>query len=350
MSSAMSSTSSGGAAGAVAAGGTATTEGFLNRSTDGQYVVFPGYDAAVATASITTSTSATVPRVIGRVDANGNLDTTTALTDAISGGNPRSATSTNGTNLWISGTSGGGGVRFATLGATTSTSLATTPTNFRALGLTSTQLYASSQTGAFRLSTIGTGIPTTSGQTVTNLPGFPTATGSPYGFFFADLDAGVAGVDTLYVADDGGTIQKYSFVGGNWTANGTIAVTTARGLTGVVAGSNVTLYITTRTALRTLTDTSGYNATITGTPTLLANAATNTAMQGVAFVPDTKTLVVKTMGDKEMTFAYTDQTEIVGADKGAAGLATMTGSPVTVHYTVRGTSNVAAKIEVRPKK
>ena len=48
-----------------------------------------------------------------------------------------------------------------------------------------------------------------------------------------------------------------------------------------------------------------------------------------------------------MTFTYTDQTEIVGADKGAAGLATAKGSMVTVHYTVRGTTNVAAKIEVK---
>jgi len=69
----------------------------------------------------------------------------------------------------------------------------------------------------------------------------------------------------------------------------------------------------------------------------------------VSIAADTKTLVVKTAADKEMTFNYTDQTEIVGADKGAAGLATATGSQVTVHYTVRGTSNVAAKIEVRPK-
>ncbi|HKQ08911.1 MAG TPA: ExeM/NucH family extracellular endonuclease [Blastocatellia bacterium] len=265
--------------------GTATTEGFLTRSTDGKYVVFSGYDAAVGTVSITTSTSATVPRVIGRVDANGTLDTSTALTDAISGGNPRGATSTNGTDLWLSGTSGGGGIRYATLGATTSTSLSTTPTNLRATNIFGGQLYVSSQSGAFRLATVGTGTPTMTGQTITNLPGFPTATGSPYGFFFADLDAGVPGVDTVYVADDGGTIQKYSLVGGNWTANGTIAVTTARGITGTVSGSTVTLYITARTTLRTLTDTSGYNATITGSPTTLATAATNTAMQGVAFVP-----------------------------------------------------------------
>ena len=67
----------------------------------------------------------------------------------------------------------------------------------------------------------------------------------------------------------------------------------------------------------------------------------------VSVAADTKTLVVKTAGDKEMTFTYTDQTEIVGADKGAAGLATAKGSMVTVHYTMRGTSNVAAKIEVK---
>ena len=265
--------------------GTATTEGFLTRSTDGQYVVFSGYDAALATASITSSTSAAVPRVIGRLAGDGTLDTTTALTDAISGGNPRSTAATTGTDLWLSGTSTGGGIRYATLGATTSTSLATTPTNLRALGIFGGQLYTSSQSGAFRLATIGTGTPTTAGQTITNLPGFPTSSGSPYGFFFADLDAGVAGPDTVYVADDGGTIQKYSLVAGNWTANGTIAQTTARGLTGTVSGSTVTLYITARTLLRTLTDTSGYNATITGTPTTLATAATNTAFQGVAFAP-----------------------------------------------------------------
>ena len=62
-----------------------------------------------------------------------------------------------------------------------------------------------------------------------------------------------------------------------------------------------------------------------------------------------KAIVVKTAVDKEMTFTYTDQTEIVGADKGAEGLATAKGSTVTVHYTVRGTSNVAAKLEVKPK-
>lgn len=268
--------------------GTATSEGWLTRSTDGQYLVFPGYDAAVGTANITTSTSAAVPRVIGRAAPNGTLDTTTALTDAISGGNPRGATSTNGTDLWISGTSAGGGIRYATLGATTSTALNTaTVTNLRSTNIFGGQLYVSANSGAFRLATVGTGTPTTTGQTITNLPGFPTATTTPYQFFFADLDAGVAGVDVVYVADDSGFIRKYSLVSGSWAANGTIALANVRGLTASVSGSNVTLYVTARTTMQTLTDTSGYNATITGSLTSLATAAANTAMQGIAFAPVT---------------------------------------------------------------
>ena len=46
-----------------------------------------------------------------------------------------------------------------------------------------------------------------------NLPGFPTS-GAPRPSF-ADLDAGVTGFDTLYVADEGGTVQKFSLAGGN---------------------------------------------------------------------------------------------------------------------------------------
>ena len=38
--------------------GTATSEGWLTRSADGQYLLFPGYDAAVGTASITGSSYA----------------------------------------------------------------------------------------------------------------------------------------------------------------------------------------------------------------------------------------------------------------------------------------------------
>ena len=69
----------------------------------------------------------------------------------------------------------------------------------------------------------------------------------------------------------------------------------------------------------------------------------------VSINTETKTLVVKTTPDSDMKFSYSDETEIVGADKGAAGLATKTGSIVTVTYDVHGTANIALKIEVKPK-
>ena len=278
------------------AAGNASSEGLMTRSVDGQYLILAGYASTIPYASsLPATSSATVPRVIGVVSASASINTTTALTDAATGSNPRGACSTDGNALWISG--GAGGARYTTSGVTTSVQLSTTPVNLRALSIFAGQLYTSSASGAFRLATIGTGTPTTSGQTTTNLPGFPTSTGSPYGFFFADLDAGVSGVDVVYVADDGGTIQKYSLVSGLWTANGTIATSNVRGITGSVAGTTVTIYATTASTsspytsnLITLTDASGYNATITGSVTTLATiSSASKAFRGIAFAPSSGT-------------------------------------------------------------
>ena len=124
------------------------------------------------------------------------------------------------------------------------------------------------------------------------MPGFPANTGGPYAFFFADLSAAVAGVDTLYVADDGvGSttpgIQKYTLSGNTWIFSGNVTTTAMRGLTGVVNGSSVTLYATTANgaSLVKVTDASGYNATPTGTLTTIASAGTNKAFRGVALAP-----------------------------------------------------------------
>lgn len=173
----------------ITSSGSATSEGLLTRSTDKQYLLATGYDAAVGTAGIATSTSATVNRVVGRIDYTGSVDASTALSDFSTGSNPRVATSVNGTDIWVAG--GAGGIRYTTFGATTSTQISTTVTNLRNANIFGGQLYVSSSSGTTRLATVGSGMPTTSGQTITNLPGFPTA-GSPYQFFFADLDAGVA--------------------------------------------------------------------------------------------------------------------------------------------------------------
>ena len=82
----------------LSASGVATNECHLTRSTDGKYLIITGYNAAAGTAGIATSSSATFPRVIGRVDALGVIDTSTTTTSFNAGG-IRGATSDNGNNL-----------------------------------------------------------------------------------------------------------------------------------------------------------------------------------------------------------------------------------------------------------
>jgi hypothetical protein len=264
--------------------GSATSEGFLTLSADGQYLICAGYDAALGTVGVAGTASATVNRVIARIDLNENIDTSTALTDAYSAGNIRSATSNDGLEFWTAGSNSG--ARYAAaLGATTTTQLSTTLTNLRVIGLYSGQLYVSSASGLFQgVSTVGTGTPTTSGQTITLLPGFPTATGpSSYEYFFADAS-------TLYVADDriaasGGGIQKWTLSAGTWSLAYTInGAGGCRGLSGVVNGGSTTLFATTTAS----NNNTAVSVTDTGAASLfttIAAAGTNKAFRGIRIIP-----------------------------------------------------------------
>jgi hypothetical protein len=62
-----------------------------------------------------------------------------------------------------------------------------------------------------------------------------------------------------------------------------------------------------------------------------------------------QTISVKgTAGD--MTFRYTEQTQVVGGEKDVQGLATKSGADVIVTYQDAGENHIAAKIEIQPKK
>lgn len=60
-----------------------------------------------------------------------------------------------------------------------------------------------------------------------------------------------------------------------------------------------------------------------------------------------KTLTVKSSEGRGMEFRYNDQTLISGADGGVEGLATKSGTPVSVHFDTA--TRTAAKIEVRQR-
>jgi hypothetical protein len=285
------------------ASGTASSEGMLTVSPNGAFVTVTGYATVTSgTASLSGTTSVAVNRSVGIITAaTGAVDTTTALTNWTSGNNPRSAVTTNGTDIWLAG--GASGVSYATKGATTATTGLTTLANVRQVNVFDGQLYASNDSisggNTVILGPVGSGLPTAAGQTYTSLPGFinhtNTSTANAYSFFFADLDSGVAGLDTLYVADDGTlALTKYSLVSGNWVSNGTVGTDQDyRGITGAVTGTTVSLFATRLGGslaagggqLVSLVDSSGYNGTFTGTPTVLATAGNNIAFRGVGIVP-----------------------------------------------------------------
>lgn len=277
----------------VTLSGTATSEGFLTQSVDGQHLLVTGYGIGTGTASVGTTTSAAVNRVVARIALNGTIDSSTGLTDAHNAGSIRSAVSVDGSSFWTSGagnTTAGtnrGMAYAAPLGATTSIQVPSTLTNGRVAGIFDGQLYVSTAAGGvFGIVAMGTGLPTTAGQTSTLLNGFATATGtgtvSQYDFWFADAQ-------TVYVADDrtqanGGGIQKWIDLAGTWTWQYTLSPGAGcRGLSGIRDQSGTTLFATTAlnsaNALVTVVDTGAGSLFTT-----LATAPTNTAFRGVRFV------------------------------------------------------------------
>ena len=276
--------------------GSSTSTGHMTRSMDTRYLTLGGYDTAPGTPAVNTTTAALVNRVIARVDANGVVDSSTALVDAYNQDDVRNVVSVDGSAYWISGPSGNpnttGGVRYALYGAINSEQLSSTPTNTRVVNIFSDQLYVTSASGSFQgVASVGTGLPTTLGQITTLLPGFPTSTGpSSYDFYFADAN-------TLYVADDralpAGGVQKWTYdsVSATWTLAYTLntgLTAGCRGLTGVTTRAGTTLYAT---SADTPSATAGNFLVVvndTGAAssfTTIATAPGNTVYRGVDFVP-----------------------------------------------------------------
>ncbi|UQA63117.1 hypothetical protein [Polyangium aurulentum] len=276
--------------------GSATSEGNLALSANGKFVTLAGYAATVGFAAVSSSQALTVPRTVARVDAAGNADTTTRVDGAFNVSNVRGAVTSDGTAYWVSGNSisGSGGVHHVSHGATSGTQVLSVPINVRFVDIAGGQLYGSSGTGTFvNVFTVGSGLPTTPSQTATTLPGMPTADASPYAFALLDRSQAVAGVDTLYVADDrapasGGGIQKWQFDGAQWslaaTWNGGLA-SGMRGLAAKVTGEVVVLVGTTAEASGNHVITAVDDGSSSPALKVVATAAPNTIYRGVAFAP-----------------------------------------------------------------
>ncbi|HEY5945700.1 MAG TPA: hypothetical protein VIV40_09425, partial [Kofleriaceae bacterium] len=294
--------------------GTSTTEGGLSRSANGAYITLAGYAVVPGitgpnSGSINTTTNRSTDtsptnRVVARVSAAGVVDSSTRLVDAFSGSSVRAACTADGTAFWLTGTSspsGTGGVQYATLGSTGApTQVFSTINNLRHAHVFASQLYVTSAsgTGTHGLFAVGSGLPTTTGQTTTSIVPL-SDTSNPDSFAVLDVDANVAGLDTIYIAlDSGGTagkvnIQKWTFNGSAWsqattfapTVTGTSVPNTLGLATWIDSSNAVHIIVTTSEPTSRILMIVDDGVTAAPAATVLASATTNTAFRGVARSP-----------------------------------------------------------------
>ncbi|NHM07349.1 hypothetical protein G4D82_08965, partial [Flavobacterium sp. CYK-4] len=264
--------------------GTATSEGQLNLSADGQYLTLGGYDAVLGQASV--NSTAGIARVIARVNSLGSVSTT-VMPNSIHSSGFRSVVTNDGSRYWTAG-NGVGVTSLLHQGSTTPTTpttIASNITNLRTVSIFNNQLYASTGSGTTGIYKVGTGLPTTTGQTsVINVPAADI-----YAYQIVNRGGSNWNCYGVYATSPG--IYKWSSTddGATWTARGSVITANAYGLAAANNGSSIDLYATTTvsgtSAIIKLTDATAFNATISGTTSTIVTAPANTAFRGIAFAP-----------------------------------------------------------------
>jgi MYXO-CTERM domain-containing protein len=267
--------------------GSATYNGAISLSADGQYVYVAGYDDNAGVVSLTSTVG--VPRTVGIVSVGGSVDTSTALTANSSDSTPPNLTATGINFRTATGTTGGSspfysggddGLAISPDGATTATSLDADA--IHQLELSDGQLYESTTTA---IEQVGTGEPVSGSPTDTALIASPPSKFEPAGFAFATVGSATS-PNVLYVADTkNNAVEKYVFNGTTWVEKGTVTVSGVTGLALSVSGSTVSLYVTNQADLYGITDGSGAAGTLSGTAGVLAAAPTGESMKGVVLLP-----------------------------------------------------------------
>jgi hypothetical protein len=293
--------------------GSASSNGYLN-SYNG-FVAVTGNNSSAGTASVA-GLNTKVTSVLDNTGAVVNRTTyptggpTGTPVSPFSGNNLRSAIATGSNTFYASGAASGtpntGGVWYSDGASFTQISSTATgqPTNLRNVEIFNNQLYVSSSTSGFLgISKIGTGLSTTSGQTVSLEINMGTGA-SPYGFVMFDTNRDSL-LDTAFIADDrasaGGGLQKWTFNGTAWVnsyslrfdaAAGNLSATASSGFVGIrgltggyddTTGAFSLFATTTETASNRIVSVLDNGATPT-TYTTLASAGANNVFRGIDIV------------------------------------------------------------------
>jgi len=269
--------------GALLNSGTASSEGALNLSANGQYLVLAGYNVNYGYASsLPSSASTSVPRVVATVDASGNYTLAVSSSSFFSANNIRSGTTDGNGNFWAVGANSG----VVYMGTGTPAAVSSTVANNRVIQDIGGNLYFSTGSGSRGIYSIS-GTPT-SGSATANLL---IPTGTQFGTGASPYDFAING-NTAYVADSNeftnsttvGGVEKWSYNGSAWVFDYSLSLGTngASGLAVNFSGANPIIYATSADG-KSLFDVVDTNSTATGT--LLDTAAANTAFRGLDFSP-----------------------------------------------------------------
>jgi hypothetical protein len=309
--------------------GSASTTGYLADSDDGQHLVFAAHNTTTSSGNVNT----VLTRGVGTLDHGGAFTLQTTYT-GISGNQTRGACSVNDSLWWVADQ--GGIYR----NATTSTLRSG---NFRSLKSFGGNLYVCVASASYPpvLSLAPSPVATNA------LPGMPNGDSTMQDFYLISSGTDGAAFDVLYILSASsstvGTIYKYSLVSGLWLANGSYATSFGGfGLCAARNGSGAVLYVTTGSGstaankVMQLTDTAGYNATIsisTANNLTLYTAASGTTMKGIAFAPGC-TAPTATVRSADSTAICSGSSATIHADLTGIGPWNVTWSDGTVQTNV----------------
>ena len=252
--------------------GSAGSEGLLSLSAERDRLIVAGYDAAVGTLTVATSS---LSRVIGEVTINGVFTRKCSSSSALlTGNNIRSATSYAGN--YFAGSAVGGAVY---VNSTTATAVETAITNGRYIQAFNNSLYITSGSGSFKgISQLPSPISTATGETPVLVAADATAA-NPYGFAISPDG------NTAYIADATAGILKYTRTGGTGAftaATYTVYPTACTGIAVDFTSNNPVIYATLSSGLSLVKLT---DAGVTTTATTLATTTTAAPFRGVMFAP-----------------------------------------------------------------
>ena len=271
-------------AGALLLSGTSSSEGGLARAFDRSELVLAGYNTnrGALTGSLSSQSSAAVPRAVATVDAFAAYKLVQASTTLYNSNNIRGATSDGTNDFW---TAGPGGTYYLNP-PQSPVDLQPGGGNTRFIKVAQGQLFFSTQAGTAGLYSFP-GLPHTTSTPVLVIP--TGANSQPAGFAIDPT------LTVAYIADQratAGGVQKWTNSGSAWS----LAYTFSTGGGGFdvyadFSGSSPVLYATTAEAsanrLISITD-SGPLSIIK----VLANAGTSKIFRGLTFVPNLGPLIV----------------------------------------------------------